>query len=499
MSAIRVNIAANIAGQAWAITLALFITPFYIKLLGIEAYGLIAFFLAVQMLLQLLDLGVGATVNREMARSAGIASTELGGFVKTLESWYWLLGIGCAAVLLFALPWLTIWWLKPGALQQPDIVAAARVFALLIGLQWGTAFYGNALAGLQKQVAVNAIQIPMSALGSIGGLVFIWLGPHSVAWLLAWQAGTATLNFLVMRGFFWSQIGVRRAEAKRDFGILRRHWRFSLGMSVISASGLVITHLDKVVLSRLLALESFAHYSIAATVSRGLYAFITPVFSAYLPRLSLLVARVDPEAIARCYHTATQVMAVLVLPLAAVLAVYPVAILSLWLRDAQLATEVAPLVSLLVVGTSLNALMNVPFALQLAHGNTRIGLSINLALVALLVPSLIVITLHFGAVGAAAMWAAANAIYLLVGLPVTHRVLLKGGGLLRWFSGDVVPALLASLIVVGAARVLLPQRAAAGAYDLALLVSIWAVATLAAAVCSPIRGLARDAIRARLA
>src|SRR5204863_865159 len=155
----------------------------------------------------------------------------------------------------------------------------------------------NALAGLQKQVAVNTIQIPMSALGSIGGLLFIWLGPRSVAWLLGWQVGTAVLNLLVMRGFFWSRIGLRRSETRSDFGILRRHWRFSAGMSVISATGLVITHLDKVVLSRLLPLESFAHYSIAATVSRGLYAVITPVFSAYVPRLSLLVAREEPDAI----------------------------------------------------------------------------------------------------------------------------------------------------------------------------------------------------------
>jgi len=496
LSALRANIAANIAGQAWAITLALFCTPFYIKLLGVEAYGLIAFFLAVQMLLQLLDLGMGATVNREMARSAGIPSEELGRFVKTLESWYRILGVGCATVLFLGLPWLTVWWLQPGALQQREIMAAARVFALLIGLQWATAFYANAMAGLQKQVAMNAIQIPMSALGSIGGLVFIWLGPRSVAWLLAWQVGTALLSFLVMRAFFWHQVGVERVEAKRDFSILRRHWRFSLGMSVISATGLIITHLDKVVLSRLLPLESFAHYSIAATVSRGLYAVITPVFSAYLPRLSLLVAREQPEAIRRCYHTATQIMAVLVLPLAAVVAAFPVTILSLWLRDASLAAEVAPLVTLLVLGTCLNALMNIPFALQLAHGNTRIGLSINLVLVALLVPSLILVTLHFGARGAAAMWAIANAIYLLVGLPVTHRLLVKGG-LARWFSGDVVPPLMASLIVVGSARALLPERALEGVYAVALLTLVWVIATLCAAASSPVRALARDAIAAR--
>jgi O-antigen/teichoic acid export membrane protein len=494
MSAIRANIAANMAGQAWAITLALFCTPFYIKLLGVEAYGLIAFFLAVQMLLQLLDLGVGATVNREMARSVGMATGELGPFVKTVESWYRILGIGCAVVLFFALPRLTLWWLQPGTVQQPEILGAARVFALLIGLQWATAFYGNALAGLQKQVAVNTIQIPMSALGSIGGLVFIWLGPRSVVWLLGWQAGTACLNWLVMRSYFWSQSGLRRIDTRSDFSILRRHLRFSLGMSVISATGLVITHLDKVVLSRLLPLESFAHYSIAAMMSRGLYAVITPVFSAYLPRLSLLVAREDSAAIRVCYHTATQVMAVLVLPLAAVLVLFPVEILTLWLRDPLLAHEVGPLVTLLALGTCLNALMNVPFALQLAHGNTTIGLSINLGLVVVLVPSLVVITLQFGAPGGAAAWAVANALYLLLGLPITHRVLL-GDGVATWAAKDILPPLTGALVVVVGARALL-HDGLGPTLQLTVIFLVWILATLSAAAMSVrVRAFGLNAIK----
>src|ERR671937_379537 len=116
MTAVRANIAANVAGQAWAVLLSLACTPFYIAILGVEAYGLIAFFVVVQSILQLLDLGLGSALNREIARSGGTISAELADLIVTAERWYWLLGLLIAAVLFAGLPPLVRWWLNPNAI-----------------------------------------------------------------------------------------------------------------------------------------------------------------------------------------------------------------------------------------------------------------------------------------------------------------------------------------------------------------------------------------------
>src|SRR5687767_10196286 len=120
MSRVRLNILANISGQAWVILLAVVTTPFYIRLLGIEAYGLIAFYIVLQSMLQLLDLGLGPTVSREIARSAGGAgaagSAGLATFVVTLERWYWCLAVAFGVALFFALPAMAAWWLRSEAL-----------------------------------------------------------------------------------------------------------------------------------------------------------------------------------------------------------------------------------------------------------------------------------------------------------------------------------------------------------------------------------------------
>jgi O-antigen/teichoic acid export membrane protein len=486
MSRVRFNIAANIAAQAWLVLLAIACTPFYIKFLGIEAYGLIAFYLILQSVLQLLDFGLGVTVNREVARYSGLrerADTSVfAAFVVTLERWYWVLGIIVGIALFFALPAISNWWLRPEHLSQGDIAESARVFSLLALLQWPSIFYQSALMGLQRQVVLNVIQMPFAALASIGGVIFIWLGPRSVAALIGWQAAVLLCQTAVLHFYFWAHIGIARAGTPGDLNVWRKHWRFSLGMSAISVTGLVLTHLDKLILSRLLPLQSFGHYSLAGTVARGLYVVITPVFRAYFPRLSALVAEGDAASVRLCYHTATQVMAVLILPLAAMIALFPREIIFLWLYDWELATAISSLASLLVVGTCLNGLMHVPFALQLAHGRTSIGMIINICLVVVLVPSIIYATLHYGALGGATMWAVVNALYLAVGIPATHKYLLNGE-VKDWAFKDVLPPLFAAVLVTSLGRLLIPADLPT-IYSLTALACLWILATLAALLSS---------------
>src|SRR5437773_11955991 len=96
MNRLAVNILANLAGQGWSIIISLFVIPLYIKLLGIEAYGLIGFYVMLQALSQALDLGLSPTINREIARYSG--RTEKPGAVRDLlrtpELGEWAIGSG---------------------------------------------------------------------------------------------------------------------------------------------------------------------------------------------------------------------------------------------------------------------------------------------------------------------------------------------------------------------------------------------------------------------
>src|SRR5659263_597684 len=68
MSRVKTNFFANLAGSGWTALVGLACTPLYIRFMGMEAYGLIGFYFMLQGVIQILDLGLSPTMNREMAR-----------------------------------------------------------------------------------------------------------------------------------------------------------------------------------------------------------------------------------------------------------------------------------------------------------------------------------------------------------------------------------------------------------------------------------------------
>jgi hypothetical protein len=151
-------------------------------------------------------------------------------------------------------------------------------------------------------------------------------------------------------------------------------------------------------------------------------------------------------------------MAVAILPVAAVLALFSYDILLLWTRNPEIARNAATIARVLTVGTTLNGLMVLPYALQLAHGWTSIGLRMNIFLVLTLVPAIWILTTHYGAIGGASAYLAMTCVYMALGVPLTHRRLLRGQAR-RWFVEDIGLATMAVLLVVGVARAVITHTA----------------------------------------
>ena len=96
------------------------------------------------------------------------------------------------------------------------------------------------------------------------------------------------------------------------------------------------------------------------------------------------------------------------------------------------------------------ALAGMGFVLQNAKGDLGLHIKGNILSLLLLIPSLIVSTLHFGAVGAAISWTAINLFSLLFWTSVIHRKFLPELTT-RWLFVDIAPAIcVATLVVVSA-------------------------------------------------
>ena len=442
------NLLAGLANSIWSALIGLAVVPFYLKYLGIEAYGLIGFFVTTQALLSLLDMGLAPTINREVARqSASGKLKEAGKLLHTLAIVYWSMAGAIALLILVFAPLIAEYWLQSKQFSQQSISHAVMLMGLVVACRWPIGLYQGALMGAQRLAVSSGVSITMTTLGSLGAvLVLAFVSPTIEAFFI-WQAGVGLVYAVIMRWAAWRVIG-RLKDIRFDIGMLKQIWRFSAGMSGVAVSGIILMQLDKVLLSRILSLEDFGRYALAGVVANGLYVLLTPTFNVIYPRLTALVVTGDTEKLIELYRSGTRLLLAALFPIATAIAVFAEEILFLWTGNSAFALSTAPIVSLFLIGTALNGAMHFPYALQLAFGMTRLPLMINVILVTIMIPMTILLATQFGVIGGAAAWALSSGIYLLIGTWLTHKTLLKGFGL-KWLLWDVGMPLCLSLLVVG--------------------------------------------------
>ena len=197
-------------------------------------------------------------------------------------------------------------------------------------------------------------------------------------------------------------------------------------MTAIAVIGVTLMQLDKIILSKMLPLAAFGQYMLATTVVGGLYVLVTPLFNLVYPRFSALVATGSEHALAFQYRQELQMFSALLFPTAMLLICWGEELVTLWTGSADIASGVAPIISFLAAGTALHGVMHVPYALQIASGMTWLSLRISSILLAILGPLIVMLTLRYGAPGAAIAWLLLNIIYLVLGLGATHRYIRTG-------------------------------------------------------------------------
>lgn len=439
MSQLKRNLVANYLGQGWSAVMGLAFIPLYIQYLGMEAYGLIGLFAVMQAWLTLLDMGMTPTLNREMARyTAGAHSPQsIRDLLRSLEILCFSLAALIAVGVWTASGYLASNWLKAEELPTPIVAQALSVMAFVVALRFVEGIYRGSLFGLQRQVWYNGVSAILATLRHGGAVaVLAWISPTVQAFFL-WQAFISLLSVAVFAASVHRSLPQPALPPRFSRLALAGVWRFASGMMGITFLALLLTQADKIILSRMLTLESFGYYTLAATVAGALYMVISPITQAIFPRVVELSTGSDQAGLISLYHQGAQLVTILTAPAVMLLSFFAGGVVYLWSGDTELAENTAPILSALVLGTFLNGLMWMPYQCQLAHGWTSLAIKTNVVAVLVLIPAIFWVVPHYGAVGAAWIWVALNAGYVLISIQFMHRRLIPDEKW-RWYLADVL-------------------------------------------------------------
>lgn len=446
------NIVANYVGQGWSAAMSLAFVPVYVKLLGIESYALIGIYAALQAWLALLDLGLSPTLQREMARfSAGtLTPVAIRDLLRSVELICAAIGIAVAALMAGGAHFVATGWFTTD-LPASIVELALTVMGSVVALRFVESVYRSALFGLERQVWYNGVNVMLTTARSAGAALVIWLVQPSIAAFFWWQLIVSVVAVAVLRVKLGALLPRGARKARFSVPALREIRHFAAGMIGINLTALVLTQADKVILSRLLPLAAFGHYTLAFTMCSIVVALTGPIVQAVYPGLARLHAIGDGPAFMAAYHRGAQMLAVAAVSVAGVLALFAPEVIWTWTGDPRLVASVGPLLSLFAAGTLFNALMQMPYFGLLAVGETRFPMRANLVAAAGLILALIVLVPRYGAVAGCAVWLALNLAYVCIGLPVLHRHHLRGA-LSPWLRTDTGPALISGLAVCGLLR-----------------------------------------------
>lgn len=481
MSLVTRNIVANVLGKGASALFTLIFVPLHLKYLGVEAYGLVGFYATIQTMFLLGDMGFSGAFTREIARLS--ISTEkaevMRDLSRTFEVGFLVVG-SIAAVLAVALSQtIASHWVHPENISTSSIATAIGLMGVSIGLQFPFMIYQGGLLGLQRQSTLSGLNIAAGLLRGLGGLLVLMFIDSSISAFFGWQVVVSTFQFFLGRFFVWQSLPRSEKPCRFNFDLVVPLWRFASGMAGIAVCSVILMQADKLILSKMITLEQFGYYSLASMAAGIPFMLAGPINNAVYPRLTQLVALEQVSELALFYHRACQIMAVLVIPAGLFLVIFSKEFMLLWTGNPTVAQSTYQLISILAIGSTLLAIMYIPYALQLAFSWTKLALYFNISSIVILIPSMIWLTKIYGALGACFVWLILNTAYVLGMIQLMHKRILPNEKM-AWYRDDLGKPLSAVLLIMTISRLIvdpaMPKLGLAFLLIITLLISTFVAA-----------------------
>lgn len=436
-SNIKVNIFSSYLSQIYIIFVSIVVLPYYIKYMGPEAYGLVGFFALLQALFSLLDFGLRPTISRQTAQYNGgsLSALNFRQLFRSLHIIFSVVGLIGGVSLLLSSNYLANHWLNIENLNIRDVIFCLHVMAISVSLRWTTGLYRGVISGFERIIWLSRANALVATLRFPCVLIYMYFFGFTVKSFFTYQLLVAFLELAIYASKCNSLLP--KLLPRLSIGWSLRHIKPFLAFSTINAITAVIwvliTQLDKLVLSGILSLSDYGYFSLSVLVAAGIMQISTPISTAIMPRMARLEAEKDFDGIIKIYLNSTRLISIIVVTAGIVLASVSEQFLYAWTGDKVLANTAGPILQLYALGNAFLALSAFPYYLQYAKGKLKYHLIGNVLMIIILLPCMIWAAKNYGAIGAGWAWLITQALYLTIWTTYVH-IKIEPNVNARWFK-----------------------------------------------------------------
>jgi O-antigen/teichoic acid export membrane protein len=435
------NILASYVSQFYVTLSGIAMVPFYIRYMGVEAYGLVGFYAMLQAWFQLLDLGLTPTIARETARFHGGAVDSLSylRLVRALEGVFFTLALLGGGIMLSSAGYIAQSWLQTTNLPVSEVETAVQLIAAIVTMRWMCGLYRGVITGTERLVwlgGYNSLIATFRFLFVLLVLIFVGATPTI---FFCYQFVIAMLEMAGLLFYTYRLLPnlPKGGRLKWSYEPIKPVLKFSLTIAFTSSLWILLTQTDKLMLSKLLNLVEYGYFTLAVLVASGIMVISAPIGTSIMPRMAKLQVESHYAHLLHIYRSSTQLVAVTAGAASITLAFFAEPLLWAWTGDKLIASHTAPIVKLYALGNGILALSAFPFYLQYAKGDLKMHLIGSTGFIVLLVPTIIWAANRHGGIGAGYVWLLMNIIVFFGWLPFVHHKFAPGLNF-KWYIQDVL-------------------------------------------------------------
>jgi O-antigen/teichoic acid export membrane protein len=352
-------------------------TPFVIRLLGSESYGVLALVNVLIGYLAFADVGMGLAATRFGAEAHSRGDDDNEAAIVWTSLLIAAIPAAVGAVLLASLAGPLV----DRALRLPAHLHATAVMALRIG---ALGFFAGSITGVLNAPQFVRLRMDLSAFVGAGAAILqnsviptlLFLGGGLVA-AVEVIAGVRIASLLA-HAIISRRLQPRLLPPRIDSTLIKPLLGFGCGLVVSTLAGVILGNAEKLLLTRYSSVTALAHYSVAFTVA-GLLAVVPggmrqSLFAAF----SRLQAEPERESLMRLYTRVLRGTLFWTAPAALVLCVVAKPFFTLW-AGPEFGRESTVPFYILVGGLIFNVLAYIPHSLLMAFGRSDLIARVHLA------------------------------------------------------------------------------------------------------------------------
>lgn len=435
----------TLAGSVLPLGVSFISTPFIIRFLGSESYGVLLLVGLIPAYFSFADFGMGiaSTKFASEAYSHGDPKKESGTIWTAAVVAAVSAMIVALPLFLFSRPIVVALNVPEHLIDQANVALKITSGAFVIGIL-PSILNSAMLARLRMDLNTVTSALPKILLAAATPFILYFGGGivGAVSW--AFIVATATL---VIVFFFSGRLLPQLFKPAFDKELLRPLLKFGGGLVIGGIAVMLLVNFEKFALTRLVSVKALAYYSVAFTFANMATVFGQAMIQSLIPAFSQLAGPEKRVEFTELFARGMRLNLILLVPSLMVLTVIARPFFSLWAGE-EFGRESSLPFYILAFGLFFNILAYIPFSTILAVGRTDILAKLYWAELVFYFAAALVMINYFGIAGAAAAWSLRVVVDAFILMWLSRRIGPTSFGFMKHSHGFILGSLTLMPVVI---------------------------------------------------